>query len=147
MIKRSWIIPILIVALNALAIIVRWSSLPELLSAHYDLQGNAGGTMPRSVLLLYPLIGAAVCLVAYVVARMKQKLQSGLVILASGICLVLLSSTMVTLTAGTMPVFMLAEPVILLAAVIGFLFCIVRHPLLRYFKFAHGTCFGSEDDA
>jgi uncharacterized membrane protein len=35
--KKSWFIPILIVALNALAIIVRWSSLPELLPAHYDL--------------------------------------------------------------------------------------------------------------
>ena len=126
--KKSWFIPILIVAINVLAIMVCWSSLSELLPAHYDLQGNAGGTMPRSVLLLYPLIGAAVCLVAYVVARMKQKLQPGLVILASGICLVLLSSAMVTLTAGTMPVFMLAEPVILLAAVIGFVFCIVRHP-------------------
>ncbi len=124
--KRNWIIPILIVAINVLAIMVRWGSLSELLPAHYDLQGNAGGTMPRSVLLLYPLIGAAVCLVAYVVARMKQKLQSGLVILASGICLVLLLSAMVTLTSGTMPVFMLAEPVILLAAVIGFVFCVVK---------------------
>ena len=124
--KRRWFIPILIVVLNALAIMVRWSSLSELLPAHYDLQGNAGGTMPRSVLLLYPLIGAAVCLVAYVIGRMKQKLQAALVILASGICLVLLSSAMVTLTAGTMPVFMLAEPVILLAAVIGFVVCVVK---------------------
>ena len=46
--KNSWLIPILIVALNALVIIVRWSSLPELLPAHYDLEGNAGGTMPVS---------------------------------------------------------------------------------------------------
>ena len=124
--KRSWFIPILIVVLNALAIMVRWSSLSELLPAHYDLQGNAGGTMPRSVLLLYPLIGAAVCLVAYVIGRMKQKLQSGLLVLASGISLVLLSSTMVTLTDGTMPVFMLEEPVILLAAVVSFVFCVVK---------------------
>ena len=124
--KRSWFIPILIVALNALAVVVRWSSLSELLPAHYDLQGNAGGTMPRSMLLLYPLIGAAICLIAYVIGRMKHKLQAGLVILASGICLVLLSSTMVTLTFGTMPVFMLAEPVILLAAVIGFVVCVVK---------------------
>ena len=124
--KRSWFIPILIVALNALAVVVRWSSLSELLPAHYDLQGNAGGTMPRSMLLLYPLIGAAICLIAYVIGRMKHKLQAGLVILASGICLVLLSSTMVTLTSGTMPVFMLAEPVILLAAVIGFVVCVVK---------------------
>ena len=117
--KRSWLIPILIVALNALAIMVRWSSLPELLPAHYDLQGNAGGTMPRSMLLLYLLIGVAICVIASVIARKKLKFQTGLVILTSGICLVLFASTMVTLTAGTMPVFMLSEPVILLVAVVG----------------------------
>ena len=117
--KRSWLIPILIVALNALAIMVRWSSLSELLPAHYDLQGNAGGTMPRSMLLLYLLIGVAICVIASVIARKKPKFQTGLVILTSGICLVLFASTMVTLTAGTMPVFMLSEPVILLVAVVG----------------------------
>ena len=117
--KRSWLIPFLIVALNALAIMVRWSSLPELLPAHYDLQGNAGGTMPRSMLLLYLLIGVAICVITSVIARKKPKFQTGLVILTSGICLVLFASTMVTLTAGTMPVFMLSEPVILLVAVVG----------------------------
>lgn len=124
--KRNWLIPILIVTLNALSILVQWNSLPEPLLAHFDLQGNASGTMPRSMLLLYLLIGVAVCLIAYVIGRMKPKLQSGLVILTSGICLVLLSSTMVTLTSGTMPIFMLAEPVILLAAVIGFVVCFVK---------------------
>ena len=54
--NRGWFISILIVAINALAILVRWSSLPELLPAHYDLQGNAGGTMPRSMLFLYILM-------------------------------------------------------------------------------------------
>jgi hypothetical protein len=124
--KRNWLIPMIIVALNALAILVQWNSLPEPLPAHFDLQGNAGGTMPRSMLLLYLLIGVAVCLIAYVIGRMKPKLQSGLVILTSGICLVLFLSTMVSLTAGTMPVFMLAEPVVLLAAVIGFVVCFVK---------------------
>lgn len=124
--KRNWLIPILIVALNALAVLVQWNSLPEPLPAHFDLQGNASGTMPRSMLLLYLLMGAAVCLMGYVIGRMKPKLQTGLVILASGICLVLFLSTMVSLTAGTMPVFMLAEPVVLLAAVIGFGICFVK---------------------
>ena len=124
--KRGLFIPILIVAINALAIILRWSSLPELLPAHFDLQGNAGGTMPRSVLLLYLLMGAAICLIAYVIARIKPKLQLGLIILISGICLVLFLSTLVTLTSGTMPIFMLAEPVVLLAAVIGFVVSIVK---------------------
>ena len=124
--KIGSLIPILIVALNTLAVILQWSSLSEVLPAHYDLQGNAGGTMPRSMLLLYLLIGVAVCLIAYVIGRMKPNLQSGLVILTSGICLVLFLSTMVSLTAGTMPVFMLAEPIILLAAVAGFVACVVK---------------------
>ena len=124
--KRNWLIPMIIVGLNALAILVQWNSLPEPLPAHFDLHGNASGTMPRSMLLLYLLIGVAVCLIAYVIGRMKPKLQSGLVILTSGICLVLFLSTMVSLTAGTMPVFMLAEPVVLLAAVIAFVVCFVK---------------------
>jgi hypothetical protein len=124
--KKIWLTPILIVALNALAIIIRWNSLPELLPAHYDLQGNADGTMPRSMLFVYVLIGAVICLIAYIIGRMNQKLQNGLAILASGICLVLLLSTMVTLTSGTMPIFMLAEPVVLLIAVVGCVVSVVR---------------------
>ena len=124
--RQGWFIPILIVAINALAIIIRWSSLAEFLPAHYDLQGTAGGTMPRGILLLYPMTGATVCLIAYLVARMKHKFQTGLIILASGIGLVLLSSTMVTLTSGTKPIFMLAEPVILLAAIVAFVICVVK---------------------
>ena len=124
--KKNWLTPILIVALNALAIIIRWSSLPELLPAHYDLQGNADGTMPRSMLFVYVLIGAVICLIAYIIALMNQKLQKGLAILSSGICLVLLLSTMVTLTSGTMPIFMLAEPVVLLIAVVGCVVSVVR---------------------
>ena len=45
--RQGWFIPIIIVAINALAIIIRWSYLTEFLPAHYDLQGTAGGTMPR----------------------------------------------------------------------------------------------------
>lgn len=134
--KRGWIIPVLIVAVNALAVLIRWSSLPEMLPAHFDLQGNAGGAMPRSTLLFYPLIGAVVCGIAYSVAliagkRSKSKakadgLRSGLIILTAGIALVILSSTMVTLTTGTMSVFMLAEPVILVAAIAAFVICIAK---------------------
>lgn len=118
--KRGWLIPMLIVAINVVAVAVRWSSLAEQLPAHFDLQGNASGTMARSVLLLYPLMGVVMSLVAYLIACRRPQLQTGLVVLASGGCLVLLLSTMVTLTAGTMPIFMLAEPVVLLVAVGGF---------------------------
>lgn len=124
--KKSWFIPVLIVAVNVLAIIVCWTSLPEVLPAHFDLEGNAGGSMPRNMLLLYPLASGVVCLVSYVIARVWKELQKGLAILSSGISLVILFSLLVTLTRGTMPIFMLAEPVILLAAVIGFIVSVVK---------------------
>lgn len=124
--KQAWLIPILIVAVNLLAITIRWNSLPDLLPAHFDLQGNASGEMSRSVLLIYPLISAIVCLAAYMIARIKQILRNGLIIMASGISLIVLSSTMVTLTSGKMPIFMLAEPVILLSAIAGFVICVLK---------------------
>ena len=124
--KREWLIPILIVAINALAIIVRWSSLPELLPAHFDLDGNAGGSMSRNMLLLHPLIGAAICLGAYHIAHVKPRFHRGLIVLSSGFGLIMLSSSMVTLTSGTMPVFMLAEPVILLVTVVAAVICVLK---------------------
>ena len=124
--KTSWLIPILIVAIDVLAITMQWSSLSEILPAHFDLQGNASGTMSRNMLLSYPLMSAVFCMIAYLIGRWKPKFQIALVILTSGICLILLSSTVVTLTLGTKPVFMLAEPVILLAAVVASVICVVK---------------------
>ena len=124
--KRGWFIPILIVSVNALAIALQWAFLPESLPAHFDLDGNARGEMSRSALLLYPLISAAVCLAVYMIARNKPKIHIGLLVLASGISLVILCSALVTLTSGTMPVFMLAEPIILLFAIVGFVICVIR---------------------
>lgn len=124
--KRGWIIPVLIVAFNALAIFVKWSSLPEVLPAHFDLQGNASGTMQRNMLLVYPMIGALICLIAYFFARVKLLFHTALIVLTSGIGLILLSSSLVTLSSGTMPVFMLAEPVILLATIAGVVVSIVK---------------------
>ena len=125
--KRGWIIPFLIVAVNAAAVFIRWTSLPEILPAHFDLQGNASGSMPRSTLIIYPVISLAVCAIAYVLSRLLfKRLNKGLIILTSGIALIILSSTMVTLTYGTTPVFMLAEPVILIAALAWFIICWVK---------------------
>ena len=124
--KLKSFIPLLIVAINALVTFVQWSSLSESLPAHYDLQGNASGTMPRSTLLIYLLIGVVICLITSVIARIKPQLQSGLIILSSGVCLVLFLSSLVTLTSGTMPIFMLAEPVVLLVAIVGFVIFVVK---------------------
>jgi hypothetical protein len=124
--KRGWLIPIAIVAVNALAIICCWKSLPDPLPAHYDLQGNPDGVMQRGVLSIYPLIGAVICLAAYMIARIKSSLQSALIILTSGVCLVILSSSLVSLTFGKIPLFMLAEPVILLIAVAASVISILK---------------------
>ena len=124
--KRGWLIPIAIVAVNALAIIFCWKSLPDPLPAHYDLQGNPDGVMQRGVLSIYPLIGAVICLAAYMIARIKSSLQSALIILTSGVCLVILSSSLVSLTFGKIPLFMLAEPVILLIAVAASVISILK---------------------
>ena len=124
--KKGWLIPIMIVVINATAIIVRWNYLPDPLPAHFDLQGNASDTMPRYALLLYPLISAVICLVAYIITRIKQALQRGLIILSSGLCLILLLSTMVSLTYGKLPLFMLSEPLILLISVVSFIVCIIK---------------------
>ena len=124
--KRGWLIPIAIVAVNALAIICCWKSLPDPLPAHYDLQGNPDGVMQRGVLSIYPLIGAVICLAAYMIARIKSSLQSALIILTSGVCLVILSSSLVSLTFGKIPLFMLAEPVILLIAVASSVISILK---------------------
>ena len=82
--------------------------------------------MQRNMLLVYPMIGALICLIAYFFARVKPLFHTALIILTSGIGLILLSSSLVTLSSGTMPVFMLAEPVILLATIAGVVVSIVK---------------------
>ena len=124
--KKGWLIPFIIVAVVALSIAVRWNSLSEILPAHFDLDGNASGSMPRTKLYMFPILGVVICLVSHVIARIKPVLEKGLVILSAGISLVLLLSVLVTLTSGTMPVFMLAEPVVLLAAVIVSVIVVVK---------------------
>ena len=117
--KRNWLIPLTLIGANVILILWEWSALPEVLPAHYDLEGHASGTMPRSILLLYPLLSLVVCLITHGIAHIKHKLQKGLIILTCGCSLTLLSSTLVTLSSGKMPIFMLAEPIILLVALIA----------------------------
>ena len=124
--KKGWLIPLLIVVANASAIILQWNELPKILPAHFDLQGNASGSISRNILILYLLASIAVCKIAYLISLKMRKFQTGLIILASGISLILLLSTLVSLTSGTMPVFMLAEPVVLLATIVAFVVCIVK---------------------
>ena len=137
MYKYGWIIPALIVIVNVLVIMVRWASLPETLLAHFDPEGYASGTMPRSTLVLYPIISAVVCVIIYALGRWISKRSKnnvnanrlqvlGMIFLASGVALTILSSSMVTLTQGTMPIFMFAEPVIMFLALAGLVVCLIK---------------------
>ena len=126
--KRGWLFPALVVGINAAMILILWSSLPETLPAHFDLAGNASGSIPRTTLLFYPLGGAVIGLIAYWIrCRVDKKyFNGGLLILACGIELIILSSTLVTLTQGTKPFFMLAEPVILVIALAAFIVGLIK---------------------
>jgi len=134
--KHGWIIPAIIIIVNVCAIWIRWSSLPETLPAHFDPQGNASGSMARTTLIYYPVISLMVCLVAYGIAAMAKTLffkadasglrLLGLHILNSSIVLTILSSTMVTLTFGTKPLFMFAELVIMAIGITAFIICLVK---------------------
>ena len=126
--KRGWLFPALVVGINAAMILILWSSLPENLPAHFDLAGNASGSISRTTLLFYPLVGAVIGLIAYWIRCRKDKkyFNGGLLILTSGIELIILSSTMVTLTRGTKPFFMLAEPVILVIVLTFFIVGLVK---------------------
>ena len=126
--KRGWLFPALVVGVNAIMILLLWSSLSENLPAHFDLAGNASGSISRTTLLFYPLVGAVIGLIAYWIrCRIdKEFFNGGLLILTSGIELIILSSTLVTLTQGTKPFFMLAEPVILVIALVFFFIGLVK---------------------
>ena len=126
--KFGWLVPALIVAVNAIAVLVSWKSLAETLPAHFDLQGNASGSIPRNMLIVYLAVSAAICLVSYALSRLTKKklVKCGFAILATGLALVIFSSTMVTLTTGKKPFFMLAEPVILVLSLVGMVICLVK---------------------
>ena len=133
----GWIIPALIIVANAIAIMVCWNSLPETLLAHFDPEGYASGSMSRSTLIFYPVASAFVCAIIYATgfwisrrsnsnAKADRLRFQGLTFLTSGIALTIFSSTMVTLTQGTMPGFMFAEPVIMSIALIASIICLVK---------------------
>ena len=124
--KYQWLVPALIAVANALVIAVSWNILPDPLPAHYDLDGNASGLMSRMALLLYPLASAAFGLISYLISLKTKRLSRALVILTCGVALVVFSSSMVSITSGTMPIFMLAEPVILLVSVIAFIISVIK---------------------
>ena len=136
-IKNGWIVPAIVIIVNVCAIWISWKSLPETLPAHFDPQGNASGSLARTTLRLYPIISMMICLVAYGIYALANNIFKfkpdekglrllGLHCLTSAITLTILSSTMVTLTFGTKPIFMFAEPVIMVIGVAVFIVCLIK---------------------
>jgi len=130
-------IPAIIIIVNVCAIWIRWSALPDVLPAHFDPAGNASGSMARTTLLFYPFISLILCLVAYgiyALANNMFKLKAdekglrmcGINVFTSCLALTILSSTLVTLTFGKSPIFMFAEPVIMLAGIITLIVCLIK---------------------
>ena len=135
-IKNGWIVPAIVIIVNVCAIWISWKSLPETLPAHFDPQGNASGSIARNTLIYFPVISFLITLAAYGIATFARNLflkpdDSGLRLLGlhcltSAITLTILSSTMVTLTFGTKPIFMFAEPVIMVIGVAVFIVCLIK---------------------
>ena len=134
--KNGWIVPAIVIIVNVCAIWISWKSLPETLPAHFDPQGNASGSMARNTLIYFPVISFLSTLAAYGIATFARNLflkpdDSGLRLLGlhcltSAITLTVLSSTMVTLTFGTKPIFMFAEPVIIVIGIAAFIVCLIK---------------------
>ena len=135
--KNGWMVPAIIIIVNVCAIWIRWSALADVLPAHFDPAGNASGSMPRTTLIFYPVISLMLCLVTYgfyALAKNIFKLKTdekglrlcGLHVFSSCLALTVLSSTMVTLTMGTCPLFMFVEPVLLLAGTVTLIVCLIK---------------------
>ena len=130
-------VPVIIIIVNVCAIWIRWSALPDVLPAHFDPAGNASVSMNRNTLIFYHVISLMLCLVTYGIYALANNLFKlkpdekglrlcGLHVFASCLTLTILSSTMVTLTLGTCPLFMFAEPVLILAGIITLIVCLVK---------------------
>ena len=135
--KYGWMVPVIIIIVNVCAIWIRWSALADVLPAHFDPAGNASGTMAKTTLIYYPVISLMLCLTTYGIYTLANNLFKlrpderglrlcGLHVFASCLTLTVLSSTLVTLTMGTCPLFMFAEPILLLAGIITLIVCLVK---------------------
>ncbi len=135
--KYGWMVPVIIIIVNVCAIWIRWSALADVLPAHFDPAGNASGSMAKTTLIFYPVISLMLCLVTYGIYTLANNIfklrpdekglrMCGLHVLASCLALTVLSSTLVTLTMGTNPLFMFAEPVLMLAGIITLIICLIK---------------------
>jgi len=135
--KYGWMVPAIIIIVNVCAIWIRWSALADVLPAHFDPDGNASGSMAKTTLIFYPVISLMLCLVTYGIYTLANNMfklrpdekglrMCGLHVMASCLTLTVLSSTLVTLTMGTCPLFMFAEPVLLVAGIVTLIVCLIK---------------------
>ena len=135
--KNGWMVPAIIIIVNVCAIWIRWSALPDVLPAHFDPAGNASGSMDKTTLIFYPVISLMLCLATYGIYALANNLFKlrpderglrlcGLHVFASCLALTVLSSTLVTLTMGTCPLFMFAEPVLIIAGITTLIVCLIK---------------------
>ena len=109
---------IIVMALNIVLVMANWDILPVNMPAHFNPQGHASGTMPRSMLWAYVGISALICIVSGCISFKDQRRRKALSLITLFLTLIILCSTCVSLTGGRHPIFMFAEPVFLLGIVI-----------------------------
>lgn len=109
---------IIVMALNIVLVMANWDILPVNMPAHFNPQGHASGTMPRSMLWAYVGISALICIVSGCISFKDPRRRKALSLITLFLTLIILCSTCVSLTGGRHPIFMFAEPVFLLVIVI-----------------------------
>ena len=120
--KYGWMVPAIIIIVNVFVIWIGWNSRPN---------------MRNTRLIVYPVISLMLCLATYGIYTLAENIFHlrpyerglricGLHVFASCLTLTVLSSTLVTLTRGVCPLFMVAEPILLLAGIITLIVCLVK---------------------
>ncbi|MCQ2283747.1 MAG: hypothetical protein MJZ57_02465 [Bacteroidales bacterium] len=130
--RKLFLLALVVAGLTLLCIGVKIHHLPNPVPQHFNLQGISHGSMPLARIWTYPMLSAGLILLLYILAhclrraRRAQCWQHCCGLAAVAAALIILSSTCVTLTLGQSPIFMLAEPLILLLALVGIIFCWIK---------------------
>ena len=120
-----------ITLVGAALALLAWDRLPMSLPCHFNLRGESSATMPRWRLLVLPAASLLINIAAFLLPRLLPEARRKWGLLLSGIAsiglaAILLLSESVTLTRGTMPFFMLAEPFVLIVTAIAFIIFVLK---------------------
>ena len=121
---------VLLVGCNLGCVLAAYGSLPADLPSHYDLEGNYSDTMPKMVLLFYPIVSLVLVLLLGAAKRLlfrffpklndvKGIRNKGFGLVQLCLAAIIFCSTCVTLTSGQCHAFFFAEPLFALLAIVA----------------------------